>query len=458
MPELSNINVSSLKLDLNNYRTVHQRSELKSINAMIAVSPDWFWSLMESIIDDGYYPTDNIIILKTNNEFIVKEGNRRIASLKIIYGYINGIEIPENIKRKISELDEKWKNRNINIPCAIYEETEIEAVKKLISLIHARGEKAGREKWTAVARTRYDRDEKNKKETGLDLLEKYLVNGKNLSSNQKECWGGDYPITVLNELLPKLCPYINYDSSEKLIKYYPEKKRNVIEKILYDIGIQKLGFKEIRNKTFWGFDYGLTGNKTAPKPSTVEQLNVNGKNSTQSGSNAESETVNTPKVKGKKLAYSITDKKSVVKKLKEFKPVGNNREKVVALLEEMRRLNIETHPFSFCFLLRSMFEISAKAYCQDHKKENLSSKKKDGFDKTLSDLLRDIVKFMTSNGKNKEKEKTLHGALTELNKKDGILSVTSLNHLIHNPGFSIISTDLCKIFHNIFPLLEEMNN
>ena len=159
-----------------------------------------------------------------------------------------------------------------------------------------------------------------------------------------------------------------------------------------------------------------------------------------------------------KNAYALTDVKSVNKKLKGFKPNGMNREKVVSLLEEMRQLKIETHPFSFCFLFRSMFEISAKAFCKDHKKEGLSSVKQNGYDKDLSDILRDIVKFITVNGTIKEKEKILHGALTELNKKDGILSVTSLNHLVHNPGFSIQSTDLCKLFHNIFPLLEEMNN
>ena len=65
---------------------------------------------------------------------------------------------------------------------------------------------------------------------------------------------------------------------------------------------------------------------------------------------------------------------------------------------------------------------------------------------------------MTSNNNDKEKMKALHGALTELNKSAGILSVTSFNQLIHNPKFSIQSTDICILFHNIFPLLEEMNS
>ena len=455
MPKLENVKVNLLRLDLSNYRTMNQKSEVNSINAMIAVSPDWFWSLMESIIDDGYYPTDNIIVLETKKGLIVKEGNRRIASLKIIHGYINGIEVQEDIKKKILEIDNEWKERNTNIPCAIYQETEIETVKKLVSLIHAKGEKAGREKWTAVARTRYDRDERNKKEAGLDLLEKYLINGKNLTANQKECWGGDYPITVLDELLPKLCPHLGYKSSDELLKGYPAKKRVLIDKVLYDIGIKTLGFYEIRNEPFWGLKYGLSENKASGNSTASNSSNAGSASSTRPSNNG-NEARGQPK--GKKRAYSITDVKSVYRKLKDFHPVGKNREKVVSLLDEMKRLKIDAHPFSFCFLLRSMFEISAKAYCRDHKGTGLSAIKADGSDKDLSSLLRDIVVFMTPNKKDKEKVKTLHGAITELNKKDGVLSVTSFNQLIHNPKFSIQPTDICILFHNIFPLLEEMNN
>jgi hypothetical protein len=455
MPNLKNVQVNSLKLDLSNYRTVNQKSEVNSINAMIAVSPDWFWSLMESIIDDGYYPTDNIIVLETKKGLIVKEGNRRIASLKIIYGYINGIEVQEDIKKKILELDDEWKKRNASIPCTIYQETEIETVKKLVSLIHAKGEKAGREKWTAVARTRYDRDERGKKEAGLDLLEKYLIDGKNLTANQKECWGGDYPITVLDELLPKLCPHLGYKSSDELLKGYPARKRILIDKILYDIGIKTLGFYEIRNKPFWGLKYELSENEASGNSTASNSSAAGSASSTRPGNNTENGAKG--QSKGKKRAYSMTDAKSVYKKLKDFKPVGKNREKVVSLLDEIKKLKIDKHPFSFCFLLRGMFEISAKAYCKDHKKEGLSATRADGNDKEMSNLLRDIVNFMTLDKKDREKTKLLHGALTELAKKDGILSFTSLNQLVHNTNFSIQPTDICILFHNIFPLLEEMN-
>jgi hypothetical protein len=452
MPELKNIAISELKLDLDNYRTVHQKSEKDSIGAMIAISSDWFWSLMENIIDDGYYPTDNIIVLKENKSLVVKEGNRRVASLKIIYGQIRGIDIPDKIKAKIVALEVSWLDKNKEIPCAVYNKNEIDAVKKVISLIHAKGEKAGRENWTAVARARYSRDEKGEKELGLNLLEKYLINGKNLSSNQKERWGGDYSITVLDELLPKLYPLFGFPSPDALLAGYPKRHRIKIEKILYDIGIQRLGFKEIRNEPFWGFNYDLSKNVTPKQNSPSTSSNAG-----QPDNSTGSDQTNPAKPRAKRAAYSITDVRSVYKKIKDFKPNGNNREKVVLLLDEMRKLKIDKHPHSFCFLLRSLFEISAKVYCKEHKNKGLSAVKADGNDKHLSDVLRAIVEFMTSNMQDREKTKLLHGALTELNKKDGVLSVTSFNQLIHNPAFSIQPNDISILFHNIFPLLEEMN-
>lgn len=54
-------------------------------------------------------------------------------------------------------------------------------------------------------------------------------------------------------------------------------------------------------------------------------------------------------------------------------------------------------------------------------------------------------------------ERKLHGAMVELGKKDGVLSVKSFNQLIHNPRFSITESDICIYFSNVLPLLEEMN-
>ena len=84
MPSIEQLLVKNLDLDLSNYRVTKQKSETAIIKAFITAGPSKFWALMNSLIDDGYHHTENIIVLKNGSKRVVKEGNRRIASLKII--------------------------------------------------------------------------------------------------------------------------------------------------------------------------------------------------------------------------------------------------------------------------------------------------------------------------------------------------------------------------------------
>lgn len=423
------ISLKSLWLDLRNFRTVPQPDETHAINAMISINPDWFWALLESILEDGYHPTENIIVQQDGGKHVVKEGNRRIAALKIILKYASDIDIPDTIKEKIDQTTKDWRAENSKVPCAVYSLSESNTVDKIVSLTHAKGEKAGRDKWNAVAKARYGRDQKGVPEPGLDLLEKYLENGKNLSPQQSERWSGDYPLTVLNEAIQKLAPHLGLSSAKDLAEKYPKQKKLIIDKILYDIGIDHLGFNEIRDKNnFFGTKYGiLIPNAAVPKGLDATRPSGSSRNEPQNSSFQDGTKIPTAKSK----SHASNDPKSVYRMLNSFKPKGKNRDKLVTLLDEAKTLKIDKHPHAFCFLLRSMFELSAKAYCLDHQYSGgPSANRKDGKDKELRELLRDITNHMINNNNDKNKLKELHGAMTELAKSDGLLSVTSMNQLV----------------------------
>lgn len=144
--------------------------------------------------------------------------------------------------------------------------------------------------------------------------------------------------------------------------------------------------------------------------------------------------------------------------LKELKLHGPNRTKIESLRLEIGKLKIKDNPIAFCFLLRSIIELSAKAYCQDHSADGLDSyDKAKNKDKILAKLLGELTQHMTKNGADKIVEKSLQGAMTELGKADGILSITSMNALVHNPNFSVLPSEIPLIFHRIFPLLQNLN-
>ena len=135
----------------------------------------------------------------------------------------------------------------------------------------------------------------------------------------------------------------------------------------------------------------------------------------------------------------------------QFQPKGPDRAKIAALKDEALLLLPKT-PLAFCFVVRSMFEISAKVYAAQHSVPTVDKNNKD---LTLAKLLQSITNHLTKG--NPSMKKVLQGAITELAKPAGVLSITSLNQLIHHPTFSVQVPDICTLFGNIYPLLEAMN-
>jgi hypothetical protein len=446
------VKVKDLTLDFRNFRTVPQSSEINALHAMISIAPDRFWALAESLLDSGYLPTENVIVLDdSKGKLEVREGNRRIGALKVILGLQkdSGLSIPSGVSEKIKKLSAGWKKANGEVPCAIYNASDEALVDKIVTLAHGKGEKAGRDNWTSVARARHNRDKGKASEPGLDLLEKYLQNGKNLTRSDKDIWAGIYPLTVLDEAAGKIAPRLALATSRELADQYPTiKYRDEIENILKDIGNEVLTFDGIRDKSNdFAASYGI------PAPTQLTGASTSAAVPTGPGGTAGTTSTTSPR---KTKAVSTNDPRSIRRTLKHFAPRGKGRDKIVTLLEEARTLKLETHPHAFCYLLRAMFELSAKAYCTDHKLSTID--KKTGREKTLSGLLTDITGHLTQ-GKAKTDPacRELHGAMTELRKRDGLLSVTTMNQLVHNANFVTDDRHICVVFTNVFPLLDAMN-
>jgi hypothetical protein len=158
----------------------------------------------------------------------------------------------------------------------------------------------------------------------------------------------------------------------------------------------------------------------------------------------------------------LDDPRTVIQALRKFKIIGDGREKVVSLRNEALWLDLTKNPIAFCFLLRSMFEISAKAYCDERigKPGAPTSTYPNGKDKQLLEVLEEIYDYMINPPgvkKDSAKERHLFGAMQAIKAPASVLSVTSMNQLVHNRRFSVRAGDVSVMFHNIFPLLEALN-
>lgn len=483
MSQRKDIAIGELKLDLSNFRTVPQADEAHALHAMATVSPAWFWALTESLIDDGYLPTENIIVLETSTGTLtVKEGNRRIAALKLVHGLLSapGLAIPSNLIQKITSVPSSWKALTQSVPCVIYPPADAAVVDRIVALAHGKGEQAGRDHWTAIARARHARDVSGETQPALDLLEAFLIHAKNATPNQKELWSGDYPLTVLEEAMKKLASRFGSTSGPDLAaKYLMISYRTALDEIIKEIGLGNIGFKQLRDKNIdLATKYGVpaptvsptsvnTGGAVGAPSASTATAGTQGQaqpGSSPAGPTAPGTTSTGPVGPSgpsapKTGAVSIDDPKAVRRALRKFKVLGANRNKVETLRKEAVNLDLVKTPLAFCFVLRSMFEISAKAYCDDHKASGgPSAKRANGYDRDLVDVLADVAQHLISTSSDKGMQKRLYGASTELSKKEGILSVTSMNQLIHSPTFSVSPSDVSITFGNVFPLLVAMNS
>lgn len=454
MPTTGSIKVSRLSLDLHNFRTVPQPDEVSLIEAMILSSPEKFWGLMESLIDENYHPTENVIVLKEGRQLVVKEGNRRVGALKLALGLIplDGLDVPSNIVELIRGLPASWKKENSSVPCALYPKKDAAVVDKLVARTHGfQGDKAGRDKWNAVAKARHNREMNGGKEPGLDLLEAFLnSNSKDIRPEQKSRWSANYPLTVLDDAIARWAPLFGASDSTALVKLYPKMKgddRKRLDALIRDVGMKLLTFAGARDPDTPFDRYKFPRPATPPggkptAPTAKPTKSASGKKTT------------------KVTAYALQDHRAVKATLQNFSVLGHNRAKVVTLLQEALLLYIPRHRHAFCFVLRSMFELSAKAYCMDHAATagGPKSQKADNTDRNLVDVLRDVCTHMTNNNKDAAMKKKLHGAMAELAKPDGMLSITSMNQLVHHPSFSVHPKDISVTFSNLFPLLEAMNS
>lgn len=460
MPKAENLTIDRLRIDLENFRTVSQKSETAAVHSMIALGGKRFWGITRSLLENGVLPEENILAIRGDNdpaELTVREGNRRVAALKLIHGLLKrqGISVPPDIQLLIDAASPEWKAANKAFPGIVYDSSEADLVDRAVALIHGKAEEAGRSDWQAIARARHNRKANSASEPSLDLFEKYLDVGKNITTEERESWAGDYAITVLEEALQKLAPRMGLANIRELADKYPKvTQRKELDAVVRAIGLNELKFTSIRGSEDFAAPFGFPTLQRAPAAAGTTASGSSG-----AGAGGKGTVAGKPKAgAAKPKAASMKDPATVKAFLRRLTPIGPERAKVVMLKTEALKLNIQQTPLAFCFLLRCMFEISATVYCRlNAGKGGPGLKQKDGKDKSLVDVLRDITKHLAGDPPDQDVQKRLHPAMTELGRRDGLLSVRSMNHLIHNTAFVAIPSDVCVVFCHVYPLLESMN-
>ncbi|SDF96710.1 ParB/Srx family N-terminal domain-containing protein [Desulfovibrio legallii] len=111
---LSNIPVSNIQLDTNNFRIGTAASQRECIGLMfVDKRAEHIISLAKDIADRGLSPNPIVVVKNEKGGFTVKDGNRRVTALKLLN---NPAEAPDNYRATFSALSE---NANTKISDSI---------------------------------------------------------------------------------------------------------------------------------------------------------------------------------------------------------------------------------------------------------------------------------------------------------------------------------------------------
>lgn len=152
--------IDQLLLDSENPRNEIATSQRDSIQKILDDQGEKLFALAEDIVEAGLSPMDRILVLrekKNSNRFIVLEGNRRIAALKILSNpsVLTSLHVKASLQKKFEALCHRFVLSDIE-PMACYEVTDREEGNRWILLRHT-GENEGRGvvAWSALAASRF---------------------------------------------------------------------------------------------------------------------------------------------------------------------------------------------------------------------------------------------------------------------------------------------------------------
>ncbi|HHT7436087.1 TPA: ParB N-terminal domain-containing protein [Raoultella planticola] len=102
--------------------------------------------LMLSIGQQGYFPGEPLLAVKDGGQYIVVEGNRRLAAVKLLNG---DLQPPKRKSKGVLEIIEDTTHKPKKLPCIIYENRE--DVLRYIGYRHITGVK----EWDSLSKAKY---------------------------------------------------------------------------------------------------------------------------------------------------------------------------------------------------------------------------------------------------------------------------------------------------------------
>ena len=430
MSEHLELSIDELLLDRDNPRLGSVASQSEALASLVRLNPGHFRNLMASIRDDGLDPGDSLYVVRSEDgqDFVVLEGNRRLAALKVLSNpdILAGTDLSDGDKRPLVQEAIGFEPSQVEpIRCVRFDDRE--EANDWIRRRHT-GVKGGegRITWKPLEIQRFSGDY-----TTIDVIE---FVGRNAGYTKEEraqaqsALGGGKS-TNLTRLLESargrshLGITIQDEGSRKtpVLGVSPEWALSVLKRIVDDILSNKVNSRALNKASDIEKYFAGLPPELQPGPDTAAATPKAFRDISLAGSRPKPRRKPAPKKKPVPRA-----RKMLAPKKHPFDVTGSK--KLRMLVREAGSLNTERFPLSCAFVLRAVVELAVNQYL---KANSLPLGPKGGPEFDLTKKASDVVQDLRSSGKVPAGD--LRAFRNNFLSRTSAYSIQSLNGFVHNP-------------------------
>ena len=426
-------------------------SQSEALAGLVTLNPGHFRNLMGSIRDEGLDPGDSLYVIRSEDaqdDFVVLEGNRRLAALKVLSNpdVLAGTGLADSVTKPLVREAAGFDRTEVEpIRCVRFDDRE--EANEWIRRRHtgvADGE--GRITWKPLDIQRFSNDY-----TTVDVIE---FVGRNAGYSKEE-WEkahaavGGGKSTNLTRLLESAAGQqhlgisVQTEAERKtpVLRTEPKWALAVLRRIVDDILSGVVDSRRLNRATDIENYFAELPSELQPgiesvvaKPKAFRDIRLAGSRPTP------------PRKPPTRKKPAPTKRKMLAPKTHPFDMSSST--KLGMLVGEAGSLNIERLPLSAAFVLRAVVELAVNDYM---KANNLPLGSGGGQQFDLTRKATDVVNHLRSN--NKVRSTDLRAFGNRVLTKTSACSIQSLNGFVHNPYDLPSADDLRAGWEAVLPLL-----
>lgn len=458
------IKISNLSLDLQNPRFETQKSQSEALNTMANDQKDKLLALLRDIITNGLNPSDiPIVIRDSKNEsgYIVLEGNRRVAALKLFKK--PDILLDKKLQAKYKKLHEKYNEVKIKeIECLVVDSRE-KADLWIVRKHEGEMDGIGTIRWNTVQKSRYLLNKSGKNSIILQLIDfmKLIAGDDAEFQNQLQVTKA----TNIERLMgtPEVRSRLGLDYNNGLYssRILPEETFKGLKAIVRRISQEDFNVKSIYHRgDRLSFINSIPDNelpdlsKKSDKFWVLKDFKLDRQQSQEGFSNDTN-----------RQTYNSQSEHSSEAK-KQSKPISRNKfipedfsltitnDRINRLFSELKLLSHNVHPNACAILMRVFIELSVDSFLETF--SMLSSGAVSGArdSRNLKDKTNAVIQKLES--LRLLDSTTAKGIRSELNKDHTPAGIDTLHAYVHNNHFNPIPETLMLSWDNVQPFVEAL--